>query len=510
MNKILHRFAANPVWLIVCTVLLKLPMLLSKHIQEDAFITWRVAKNFVQYGVIGFNGAERISASTTHLYVFISAFFNLIFGELFIVPVLVFSSLLFAIGAWWLALILFPQHAGKRALFFVALNMCPPALTASMLGMEYGILFFLYMGLIHFAWSHGKSWAYIVFPILLLWTRLDAVIFLGLFFLADLYYRRRFNLLLIIGGAVGLSSVMAFNMIYFNELVNHTITAKQIAYKNLIRNNSPEFLLIQWAYYGGLIKKYSLVTLLIFLGFLAALAVLLYSVLKRYTPPRLTKQVLFFVLCFALIKITIFSVFRAYFDWYYWVPRVFLFAGLFYGWLMLFQRRSTFLVSSVLIFSIGMYFFQWIQSYTVGYMEERQRMQIAADIGAPGLQKSIMLEPAGIIPYFTQLYTYDEVGLVNARINDEMLKDEKYWWINSVRHYKPDYILAIEEKPAGSSTYYRLRDDDTAYFKQNYRLVKEYNIRRIHETAPALLKEIYRLRRIGKDYFLYQRISSPE
>jgi hypothetical protein len=55
----------------------------------------------MDYGVIGFNGATKISASTTHLYVFVSYFFNLIFGkENFIEPLLIFNTVLFTIGSF--------------------------------------------------------------------------------------------------------------------------------------------------------------------------------------------------------------------------------------------------------------------------------------------------------------------------------------------------------------------------------------------------------------------------
>jgi len=61
-----------PIYAVIATVAFKLLFLLTHYIQEDAFITWRVAQNLLDYGVIGFNGDAKISASTTHLYVFVS------------------------------------------------------------------------------------------------------------------------------------------------------------------------------------------------------------------------------------------------------------------------------------------------------------------------------------------------------------------------------------------------------------------------------------------------------
>lgn len=508
MKTVLSKIFNTPFLLIFLAVLVKIPLFFTKNIQEDSFITWRVARNFVQYGVIGFNGDERISASTTHLYVFITAFFQLIFGDNFIYPLLIFSGILFAIGSWWLAKILFPIDVMKSGLFVLLLNITPPALTASFLGMEYGILFFLYIGLIYFGLFKNKKWAYLLFPILLLWTRVDTVIFLGIFFLADLYLKRKINFIYILGGIIGIVTVVGFNYLYFGEIVNHTITAKKIAYKNLIRDNTTQHLLYQWAYYGGLIKKYSIYTFFLFVAFLSFLCFAVFKIIKdKKVGMQKIKVVLVLILVFALAKITIFSLFKAYFDWYYWLPRVFLFAIVLYYFLNvnIWKRKSVF-VGIVLVF-IASYFLQMIQSYTIGYMEERQRMTIATDINKDqvSLEKSILLEPAGIIPFYTQLYTYDEVGLVNERINDEMLNDENYWWINSVNKFHPDYILTIAKKAGEADGFYKIKPEDQAQFDDDYKLVKTYPIAKIHDNAPQMLKWIYQLRPIGKDYFLYKR-----
>ena len=508
MKSAVAKIFNSPFLLILLTVIVKIPMFFTKNIQEDSFITWRVARNFMNYGVIGFNGSERISASTTHLYVFITAFFELIFGEHFIFPLLTFSGILFAVGSYWFAKILFPADVFKRGIFVLLLNITPPALAASCLGMEYGILFFLYSGLIYFGLYKSKNWAYFIFPVLLLWTRVDTVIFLGIFFLADLYLRRKINFIYILGGIIGVVSVVGFNYLYFGEIVNHTITAKKIAYKNLIQNNSLEFMLYQWAYYGGLIKKYSVYTFVLFVLFLFFLAYALFKILKNENKEKSNvKVIMVLILTFALAKITIFSIFNAYFDWYYWLPRVFLFVVILYYFLEIHAWKKKTVFSGVCLLFIGLYGFQLVQSYTIGYMEERQRMQIAADLNSDkvSITQSILLEPAGIIPFFTGMYTYDEVGLVNERINDEMLKDEKYWWINSVNRFKPDYILTIENKAGEENSLYPIPAEKRGAFNESYVLVKTYPIAKIHDNAPTVLRWIYGIRPIGKDYYLYKK-----
>ena len=60
MSETLQKYAKFPLLAVVFTVLVKLLFLLTHHIQEDAFITWRVAQNLLDYGVIGFNGETKI------------------------------------------------------------------------------------------------------------------------------------------------------------------------------------------------------------------------------------------------------------------------------------------------------------------------------------------------------------------------------------------------------------------------------------------------------------------
>lgn len=508
MKSLFEKICSSSYLLVILTVLVKIPMLFTKNIQEDSFITWRVARNFINFGVIGFNGNERISASTTHLYVFITSVFQLIFGQYFIYPLLIFSGILFAIGSIWLSKILFPGNKLLQGFFVLLVNLSPPALTASFLGMEYGILFFLYNGLIYFGLFKSKKWAYFIFPVLLLWTRVDAVIFLGVIFLADLYLRRKFNFVYVLGGLIGLVTVVGFNFLYFGEFVNHTISAKKIAYKNLIQNNSLEFMLYQWAYYGGLVKKFGLFTFVLFVSYLFFTGFAIFKSIQKKTSDRnLVKVVLVSILAFAILKISVFSYFKAYFDWYYWIPRVFLFVILLYYFLAVSLLNKKKVYFGLIVFFVGLYSFQLIQSYTIGFMEERQRLTIAADINKNqvSLEQSILLEPAGIIPFYTNLYTYDEVGLVNERINEEMIKNEKFWWSNSVKRFQPDYILTISNKAGAENSMYNMGLDDMLTFEKDYQLVKEYPIAKIHDNAPLILKWIYQIRPIGKDYFLYKR-----
>lgn len=497
-------FSRQDFLLLLSTLLFKIPIFFTKHIQEDSFITWKVAKNLLNYGVIGFNGEERISASTTHLYVLISAAFQQVLGDSFIYPLLIFSSLLFGIGSIWLAKILFSE--GRKKLYFVLfLNLTPPALTASGLGMEYGVLFFLYCGLLYWALYREEKWAYIILPILILWTRMDTVIFLGIAFLIDVFLRRKINFLFILGGLIGLISVIGFNYFYFGELVNHTILAKKIAYKGLKEPITFSHFLNQLSYYGGLLRMSGKLSIGLFLSFLVFVTFIIFKILKN--PEETGKNKIFItgIVVFALIKIFIFIIFRAYFDWYYWLPRTFLFVIVFYFLLNEVKTLFPIKIAFGLVFSLSLFVLQILQSSAIGYMEDTQRMQIVRDLlkEKPNIHQSIILEPAGKIPFYTNLYTLDEVGLVNRQIMNEMQADENFWWINAVKKYQPKYILSIGVRADSGQSYYKMRHVDKIYFNERYQLVKEYPIADVYKNSPKILQEIYKIRPIGKDYYLY-------
>jgi hypothetical protein len=94
-------------------LLVRLPFFWTRAVQEDAFISFRCARNFADTGVYGFNAGERVSAATSHAYVFLLALLRKAFGgqlighvigvDDFIVAALVANTLMLVVGSWALA-----------------------------------------------------------------------------------------------------------------------------------------------------------------------------------------------------------------------------------------------------------------------------------------------------------------------------------------------------------------------------------------------------------------------
>ena len=491
----IKKYEHFPLFAIVFTILFKLLFLLTHHIQEDAFITWRVAQNLLDYGVIGFNGDTEISSSTTHLYMFISWFFNLVFGKIyFIYPLLIFISILFTIGSYHLSKLLL-KNPLQQAIFIVLFGVLPPSIKISILGMEYGILFFLYMSLLYFGFQQRKNWALIVFPILILFCRLDTVVFLGIVFLVDVIWNKKLNWNYILGGVLGVIILMSFNYFYFNEWVNNTIVAKQLTYEgNFTAAQNWEYFNLNYGNFWGMLKvpgNFNIFTIIVLLFELVAFVILVKAKQSR-------NYFLWIIFIFGWSKQILFISQKSLFDWYYWIPQILLFVPVLILILELKTKKYVWLSLLILFYILPMVAFQAVHSIATGNGEWNYRRNIGLFLNEYEKDKSqwIFLEPAGYIPYFSGLNTIDEVGLVDKGIQNEIIKDRKNYKINLVKNRKPKFILAYKNL---------FEDENSEYYRSNYQLIKKFRIKNSLNSENPALQKIYHLKPSGTDYNLYER-----
>lgn len=485
-----------PIYAVLFTVIFKLLFLLTHYIQEDAFITWRVAQNLLDYGVIGFNGPTKISASTTHLYVFISYVFNAIFGkENFIEPLLIFNSILFTIGSLFLSHLVL-KDAWQKAIFIFLIGILPPAIKISILGMEYGMLFFLEMALLYYGFHKSKNWAQIIFPVLILFARIDTAIFLGIVFLIDIFWNKKVKWQYFLGGVLGVSVVLTFNWLYFGELINNTIVAKKIAYDNhFTLEQNFEYFVRNFGNFWGMLKLPGNFNPLTF--FLLMFELLCFIYLIRQKECR--NYFLWMIFIFGWIKQLIFLSQRSLFDWYYWIPQILLFVPVLIFVLEQKVKRYLWFTLLITFYIMPMLVFQTVHSIATGNGEWNYRRNIGLFLNTYEKDKNqwIFLEPAGYIPYFSGLKTIDEVGLVDKVVQREIQKDKANFWINTVKYRKPKYLLTYDD------LYQR---KDAEYFRMHYRLISEFRVKDHLKSDYQIIEKIYILKPSGSDYNLYERI----
>lgn len=482
-------------------LLIKVLFFFTHHIQEDAFITWRVAKNILDYGVIGYNGEEVISSSTTHLYVFVSLAFQWFFGiENFIYPLLTFNAICFGLGSL-LLLRVFLRDQSQFIFAFILLNFLPPAIKASVIGMEYGLVFLFYGLFVYFAWYKENRLAQLFLPVLLLWLRLDMAVFLGLIFIVMSVYQKKIVWPMVLGGLIGLSSVLAFNYLYFGEWINHTIQAKRIAYGHLILH--PNWQRFNAFFYIGMIKFRDARIAIPSSFFLLTSLFTLFKLLRE-EGARMQKYILVGLTLFAWVKWLLYISQSANFDWYYWVPQLFVFLPI----LLFSVKSASKLVRVILLFCVGIFFsYQVIHSVTTGNGEHYHREKIGKYLDGIEADKSqwILLEPAGYIPYFSGLKVMDEVGLVDKRVLVEMIQSPENWYWELIRKYKPKYILPGDPIHLGGKN----GRVDLLEFNRQYELKKYFKAEDvIYSSSNKYLQKLYRIKPSARDYYLYQRIEN--
>lgn len=150
----------------------------------------------------------------------------------------------------------------------------------------------------------------------------------------------------------------------------------------------------------------------------------------------------------------------------------------------------------VIFYIVPMLVFQTVHSIATGNGEWNYRRSIGIFLNHYEKDKKqwILLEPAGYVPYFSGLKTIDEVGLVDKDIQKEIQSDRKNYWINTVKKRQPKYLLSYENL---------FLSENADFYKQNYRLLKEFRINNYLKNDTKILEKIYQLKPSGTDYNLY-------
>lgn len=362
--------------------------------------------------------------------------------------------------------------------------------------MEYGILFFLEMSLLYFGFTKRKNWALVILPVLILFTRIDTVIFLGIVFIVDLVFSKKINWYYVLGGILGLISVLSFNWFYFHEIVNNTIVAKQTTYDQAFTSRQNWIYFLQnFGNYWGMLKlpgSFNPFTILVMV-----FELLCFIFLIRKKDSR--NKFLWIIFVFAWTKQIIFISQKSYFDWYYWVPQILLFVPVLIFVIEQKHRKYLWLTLLVVFYILPMLAFQTVHSVATGNGEWNYRRNIGIFLNNYEQDKNqwILLEPAGYVPYFSGLKTIDEVGLVDKEIQAEIKKDKANYWVNTVKKRQPKYLLSYRDLFVGK---------DAVYYRGHYKLLKEFRINDYLQSENKILEKVYKLKPSGTDYNLYIRI----
>ena len=492
-------------------VLYRLPFFYTQHIQEDAYITWRCAVNLANTGIYAFNIGERVSASTSHLYVFFVAFIRYITGTSFIPVVLVINTVILVCGLFLLSATLF-SDLRRRLVFWILISVTPAALLISYSGMETSLVIGL-VCLILYGLLGRHGWSFIYLPMALLpWARPDAVVIGSILIVGAMIMNKQLPYGMITCLIVGLISVLCFNYLYFGAFLNQTIIAKSsgmnLSFSSIIA--SVESVFIGRNGDGGIFAplptKY--LAWLGWLWFLGSMVAFVFAVVRsRVNFVRCAG--LLILIALALFVPLVYAVGGVVAPWYLWPSSLFGSAVIMVLAIDVTisdrqpRRWRYVLLLVVLMLSLGVG--RWFLSLNWGTQERLYRGGIGEYIRQVSTPlDSIMLEPAGYIPFYSERYTYDEVGLVSPQVTEYRRKYGNNWWIRFVKDYKPTFLIErrhiLEYKTLDG---YMLDEQEREWFDSNYRLVRVFTYQpRDYYRHPLLL----RLLELGQavDYYLYQ------
>ena len=160
---------------------------------------------------------------------------------------------------------------------------------------------------------------------------------------------------------------------------------------------------------------------------------------------------------------------------------------------------------------LGIYLITFLLRYTtsigVGIQESVFRYSIGNYIeNISNKNESLMLEPAGWIPYPTNLKIIDEVGLISKDFYKYLLKKEKkesivsYW-----RKEKPEYLIQrnhiFKRKDSLAN---EINDEDYLWFTKNYQLIKKFDYQELIKSEKSIFKKYIMKISASTNYYLFK------
>jgi hypothetical protein len=168
-------------------------------------------------------------------------------------------------------------------------------------------------------------------------------------------------------------------------------------------------------------------------------------------------------------------------------------------------RRAA--LAGTAVFACVLMGLQWLVSFNIGKEEYQYRAGIGRDIAAiahPG--DTLLLEPAGYIPFFAGIRTDDEVGLVSERVIRYRLRDGNGWYMDFLRTEQPTFLvergaILAHQTSDGSP----ISASDWQWFSAHYRMVRSYHYQVSDYVRNPVLLRLMRAA-FQSNYYLFERV----
>lgn len=514
-------------------------LILTEYMQEDALITMRTSFNLADHGEYTFNLGEGYPGATSLLYGHYVAGVRVVFGDFAILAVSIFNVGFAMVAAHLLALSVLPRQVVNDAtragymymLVFMVAGLAPAMMRAAASGMETPILIFCMAAALFFV-ARRQPFALACVLAILPFVRIDAVSFALIVVAVVALFRLRDALIALVGVVVGMGVLLLANVAVFDAIMPLTAQAKEIAYQPARDLSSVLGRALEtyftFSFLPGITSKYIGPLFYSVIGavfFMAALLVAFRYVpmgidaLGRYRHQAMTKITNYDAVARQSIDAPILIMALAALM----VPAAYVYGGvLFFWYLWPFSVLATLVLLDAIStrFELGLKSFVSIAAIltlsgafniathlNIGAQESGFRAFIGTDIkNRSAAADTLFLEPAGYIPYFAEIESWDTIGLASPRVLPYRKDIEnKNWWFDFIQGEKPTFIL--ERKPIhdGSDVDggYVLNLSERGWFNQTYALQNHYQYDAYLNINRGLFTPLLRLGS-HSDYYLYR------
>lgn len=513
--------------------------ILTEYMQEDALITMRTSFNLADHGEYTFNLGEGHPGATSLLYGYYVAFIRLIFGDFAILFVSFFNVGFALAAAHLLALSLLPRHmetdparaTGMYLLLFMVGGLAPAMMRAASSGMETPILIFCMAASLFFV-ARRAALPLAVTLAVLPFIRIDAVAF-GLIVCAVVaLFRLRDATIALLGLVIGIAALLMANVTVFDAIMPLTAQAKEIAYQPMRDITSVLVRAVEtfftFSFYPGVTSKFIGPFLYATLGtifFVALVCVavqyfpLLKGAIRRHRHQAKSKIIDYsaaahqttmaprLIMASAALMVPAAYVYGGViFFWYLWpfsVLASLVLIDVASRWLV--TGVKTFIALGGVLVLVGA--FNIATHINIGAQESGFRAFIGTDIknrAAPN--DTLFLEPAGYIPFFAEIESWDTIGLASPRVLPYRVDiQNSNWWVDFVETERPRFILERKPVHKGGNVDggYVLTEAERKRFNQLYALQAQYNYDEYLSINRGLFTPLLRFGSHA-DYYLYR------
>lgn len=434
-------------FLFFATVLRITWKLYTHHTYEDAFISFRFARNISNGLGFVYNANEHIYGTTTPLFTILLAAWTRVFPNFIVFGASMFGLLagLTSIALTWKLLDELQIDSSQKFLTIGILVLSDKLWLHDMSGMETPLVICAMMASYFMLLRNKSVWAG-VFAGILLWLRIDGIFWLCFLVLGSWFITRRFPIKFVMTTIMVYLPWCVFATIYFGSPIPYTISAKWVAYYTIGRPSvfSRVSDLLRW------LTPFSLPSFSPYLVTLIAIVTLTFSAIgaMAYRQHKWLMILPFFCLAEIARLVVMGETFATrYFVPLFWVLMILFGSGLHAVWVYLSRRfdpKPLIVILTIAVY-VGVSLWSSLQAAQLNkdtqyFVNDSSLKQLGFWLNAnTPTSSTVFLEPLGYVGFYANRHMIDEVGLVSPQVI--ALKKEGYSTFDLITSFNPDYAV---------------------------------------------------------------------